>query len=184
MLIASNMTSNSSLFNSSMTTHFDGWVVNGSMPVTWTTPADAATNATASTLSLSTSAKTPFYLNVTSGSTIRDTTPNAEAFVTSQSTGVVDTMTARVVEDLMDIGNSRMTVLTVYLTVAFSIVLFVMLFMWICCRSHQRFRQIAVSRDQLYEYIYSPLHPTEQDDEYENTYVGISIPLLQDNTKV
>ena len=184
MLIASNMTATSLLLNSSMTTPFDGWVVNASRPVTWTTTADAATNATAAALSLSPSANTPFYVNVTSGSVIRTVTPNVESFVTSQITDDIETTTERMMEDLMGIGNSRMTVLTVYLTVAFSIVLFVMLFMWICCRSHQRFRQITVSRDQLYEYIYSPLHPTDQDDEYENTYVGISIPLLQDNTKV
>ena len=184
MLIASNMTATSLLLNSSMTTPFDNWVVNGSKPGTWTTTADAATNATAAALSLSPTTKTPFYVNVTSGAAMRTVTSHADAFVTSQGTDDIDTTTARVLDDLMGIGNSRMTVLTVYLTVAFSIVLFVMLFMWICCRSHQRFRQITVSRDQLYEYIYSPLHPTDQDDEYENTYVGISIPLLQDNTKV
>lgn len=183
MLSTSNFIATSFLVNSSLTdvgmttTHVDGGVVNSSNWATWTTRAGALTNASSST-------KTPLHWNATSGLTLRTMASHTAEFVTMQHGNDMETTTSRVTEELLGIGNSRLTVLTVYLTVAFSIILFVVLFMWICCRSHERFRQISISRDQLYEYIYSPLHRSDQDDEYENTYVGISIPLLQDNTKV
>jgi len=178
MLITSNMTApslhvNSSLSDVGMTTYFDGGgdLINSSSWVTSTAQVAALSTGSPST-------KTPF--DVTSG-----LAPHTDKFVTMKNgADAIETTTLRMTEEMMSTGNSRLTVLTVYLTVAFSIVLFVMLFMWICCRGHERFRQISVSREQLYEYIYSPLHRNDQDDEYENTYVGISIPLLQDNTKV
>ena len=35
-----------------------------------------------------------------------------------------------------------------------------------------------------YDYIYRPLHGNRLDDEYENTFVGVSIPLLQEVTVI
>ena len=51
-------------------------------------------------------------------------------------------------------------------------------------RKHVMYQKLATSETANYDYIYRPLQGGRLDEEYENTFVGVSIPLLQDNTKV
>ena len=56
--------------------------------------------------------------------------------------------------------------------------------LWIYCRKPYNYQKIQSDESSKYEYIYKPLAGGTLDEEYENTFVGVSIPLLQDNTKV
>ena len=69
------------------------------------------------------------------------------------------------------------------------VVLMVMLIM--LCRRHSnlnKYQSIPNNNTSgavlAYDYIYRPLHGNRLDDEYENTFVGVSIPLLQEVTVV
>jgi hypothetical protein len=47
-----------------------------------------------------------------------------------------------------------------------------------------RYERLPVTNDQKPTHIYKPSHGGLLDEEYENTFVGMSIPILQDVTKV
>ncbi len=53
-----------------------------------------------------------------------------------------------------------------------------------CMRKKTRYQKLPTSETPVFDYIYRPLQGGRLDEEYENTFVGVSIPLLQDNTKV
>ena len=53
-----------------------------------------------------------------------------------------------------------------------------------CFRRKQHYQKIPTAESVSYDYIYKPLQGNILDEEYENTFVGVSIPLLQDNTRI
>ena len=67
-----------------------------------------------------------------------------------------------------------------------SVCIFVVLVMvGVYCRKPYNYQHIQSDQlDSKYDYIYRPLAGGDLDEEYDNTFVGVSIPLLQDNTKV
>ncbi len=61
----------------------------------------------------------------------------------------------------------------------------VMVSLYLMMRSKRFYSRIPSSCEgQDYEYIYKPLAGGALDEEYENTFVGVSIPLIQDVSKV
>ena len=57
--------------------------------------------------------------------------------------------------------------------------------MWSRMR-HYRYEKLQrlLDDEHIAPYIYKPLQGGSLDEQYENTFVGVSVPLLQDNTKV
>ena len=53
-----------------------------------------------------------------------------------------------------------------------------------CFRRKRKYQKIPTNEPITYDYIYRPLQGNVLDEEYENTFVGVSIPLLQDNTRI
>ena len=57
--------------------------------------------------------------------------------------------------------------------------------LYILKRRRQGYFRIPTSSDiKKYDYFYKPSNGNALDDEYENTFVGVSVPLLQEVTKV
>ena len=74
-----------------------------------------------------------------------------------------------------------------YIAGAFAIILIVLLILaisgFLMCRRHvMSYSSLPSSNPGAYDYIYRPLHGNRLDEEYENTFVGVSIPLLQEVT--
>ena len=63
-------------------------------------------------------------------------------------------------------------------------VLVIVITMWIYYRRHDSYEHIEDDGQHGANCVYKPLIGAGLDDEYENTFVGVSIPLLQDNTKL
>lgn len=71
----------------------------------------------------------------------------------------------------------------------FFVVFTIILFAVACIVFHfvhrkKSYESVVQEEDIPYNYIYKPAQIGYIDDEYENTFVGVSIPLLQDVTKV
>ena len=61
----------------------------------------------------------------------------------------------------------------------------VMVSLYFMMRSKRFYSRIpGTGEEQGYEYIYKPLVAGVLDEEYENTFVGVSMPVIQDVTKV
>jgi hypothetical protein len=66
---------------------------------------------------------------------------------------------------------------------AVTLVFVLVIFVFFCRRG--LYERVPTSDTDYYKYIYRPLQGNDyMDEEYENTFVGVSIPLLQDNTKI
>ena len=72
----------------------------------------------------------------------------------------------------------------VLISVAALVFLMVVLSFYSYIRRHHQYEKLPTGDTISYDYIYRPLQGNMLDDEYENTFVGVSIPLLQDNTRI
>ncbi len=85
--------------------------------------------------------------------------------------------------NLLADGEMDLGLLAASLGILFVTVVLVSLYFML--RSRRDYRRIPGASDaQEYEYIYKPLAGNSLDEEYENTFVGVSIPLIQENSKV
>ena len=80
-----------------------------------------------------------------------------------------------------DISHGHIAAATVLTAIS---VLVIVIAMWIYCRRNSSYEHIVEDDQHGVNFVYKPLIGTGLDDEYENTFVGVSIPLLQDNTKL
>ena len=85
------------------------------------------------------------------------------------------------------LSPSELTIVLVVTAVASIVFLIVILLVIFTTRRKHLYHIIPSSNDRniTYDYIYKPLIGSlVLDEEYENTFVGVSIPLLHDNTKL
>ena len=90
--------------------------------------------------------------------------------------------------ELLDlVRQDEVVVLIVFVSIAISVALLMLLISKVMWRRKQGQYQRLPTSDpsHRYSYIYRPMQGNAAlDDEYENTFVGVSIPLLQDNTRI
>ena len=85
--------------------------------------------------------------------------------------------------NLIENGEMDLGLLAASLGILLAVIVMVSLyFMMRSKRFYSRIPGTCEGHD--YEYIYKPLAGSAIDEEYENTFVGVSIPLIQDVTKV
>ena len=85
------------------------------------------------------------------------------------------------------LSPSELTIVLIVTGVASIVFLIVILLIIFTTKRKHLYHIIPSTNDNsiTYDYIYKPLIGSlVLDEEYENTFVGVSIPLLQDNTKV
>ena len=83
------------------------------------------------------------------------------------------------------IENGEMDLGLLAASLGILLVVIVMLSLYFMMRSKRFYSRIpGTCEGQDYEYIYKPLAGGAIDEEYENTFVGVSIPLIQDVSKV
>ena len=80
-----------------------------------------------------------------------------------------------------DVNHGHIATATVLTALS---LLVVVVSMWIYCRRRASYQHIEEDGYHTADFVYKPLIGGGLDDEYENTFVGVSIPLLQDNTKL
>ncbi len=82
--------------------------------------------------------------------------------------------------------NNKSHILTWYIYVPILFCLILIFIMIILCMIRRRkdYKTIELPEEIGYEYIYKPLISGINDEDYENTFVGVSIPLLQDVSRV
>ena len=56
--------------------------------------------------------------------------------------------------------------------------------LWMRWRQYFSYKRLSSSGPGGYDYIYKPLQGHGLDEEYENTFVGVSVPLLQEVSKI
>ena len=102
--------------------------------------------------------------------------------------GLTDAMTVHVHQASSQYSLLHSHVATTTIISALSLFL-VVLALWIYCR--RPYKQFLPSYKQLFTgegdsgaYMYKPLAGEGLDEEYENTFVGVTVPILHDNTKV
>lgn len=85
-------------------------------------------------------------------------------------------------------STSELGVVLVVIGLASVLTLIIIMSLLACFRKRHTYEIIPSTGDNTsitYDYIYKPLIGSSLlDEEYENTFVGVSIPLLQQNTKV
>ena len=60
----------------------------------------------------------------------------------------------------------------------------IMIITKICKKGQLGYTKLFQERTKGFDYIYKPLMGAGLDDEYENTFVGVSVPLLQEVSEV
>ncbi len=83
-----------------------------------------------------------------------------------------------------DNNNSHILTWYIYVPILFCILLISIIITVYVIRRRKHYKTIELPEEIGYEYIYKPLISGANDEEYENTFVGVSIPLLQDVSRV
>ena len=102
---------------------------------------------------------------------------------TSNTSEVAGDLHDNLVWNLIENGEMDLGLLAASLGILLAVI--VMVSLYFMMRSKRLYRRIpGTCEGRDYEYIYKPLAGNAIDEDYENTFVGVSIPLIQDVTKL
>ena len=90
-----------------------------------------------------------------------------------------------VIWNIIQNGEAYLGIIAVLFGILFAAVTMVLLYLFLWKKRTRYTRLLGSSDGTQYDYIYKPQASNAVlDDEYENTFVGVSVPLLQEISKV
>ncbi len=90
-----------------------------------------------------------------------------------------------IIWNLIQNGEAYLGIIAVLFGILFAAVTLVLLYLFLWKKRTRYTRLLGSSEGAQYDYIYKPQASNSVlDDEYENTFVGVSVPLLQEISKV